>query len=50
MSDNKQIASFIYDSMDNLAGEKYGEFGYSTLTKEEQLDIIEEMLELKIIT
>lgn len=42
---NKDLARFLKQSMDIIAEERFGEFGYDTCTEEEKLEILKEIFE-----
>lgn len=46
---NSDLASWLHMTLDVLAQEKYGEFGYATCSHEEQKQIIEEMVERNLV-
>jgi hypothetical protein len=43
------LASWLYMTLDVLAQERYGEFGYATCTCDQQKEIIIEMVERNLV-
>jgi hypothetical protein len=46
---NSDLASWLHMTLDVLAQEKYGEFGYTTCTCDQQKEIIIEMVERNLV-
>ena len=50
MATRKEIINHFIISMDVVAQEQFGEFGYDTCTNEQKIDIIDHLIDLDLIT
>ena len=50
MATRKEIINHFIMSMDVVAQEQFGEFGYDTCTNEQKIDIIDHLIDLDLIT
>ena len=49
MTNRKEIVSHFIMSMDVIAQEQFGEFGYDTCTQEQKEQIIDHLIDLNLI-
>ena len=50
MATRKEIVDHFKMSMDVIAQEQFGEFGYDTCTNDEKIQIIDHLIDLDLIT
>ena len=49
MTNRKEVVSHFIMSMDVIAQEQFGEFGYDTCTQEQKKEIIDHLIDLNLI-
>ncbi len=50
MGTNRQRADWLHATMDTLAIEMFGDFGYDTLSHDEKVQVLSELISSGIIT